>query len=591
MRQYTINTIVDYFDVLKRIHLTTKTMIYRGQANSEWEITSSAYRELSKDGNNSVAPSILRDYHNRLIEGVRRLHDISISNEDDITILSQLQHNKAKTILIDYTYNPLAALWFACSDKSNEGVDGCVYAVEECFTQNIFPLNNRDLDFLFKNSDLTYAYHPDQINQRIINQQSVFLIRWLGKIDKSQQLQILVPYKKKKGLLDELQVLGVTKKVLFPDFIGYIDTFEFDNENRNVCSNLVISARESLEIEKPNFSDAKSMLNKALDLASSFEGVEYRAYILHELGYISYRNYNFSEAISYYDKALEEKKKYLTENDFGIIYTETAMGLTYIKMGDYNKAFPLFEKVNNLQQSSVENNLFFVKALSNIANIYRELGLYNEAKVLAEKAEKNAEKQLGTESRQYAYIINSVGNVYAKIGREKESMEKYETALRIFRRNYVSEDNLDVIYTYLKIAGLYKLNKNSDGLVEESEYLKIALSLLEKMPKSIAVKRCYAHAYTVSATYCYMNGEYDKAIEFCKSAMEYSKSFGEDHPKMIDTYMIYGDALYSKRKFKESLKFFQKAKNELSSVSAKHPDIIVCNDKIADINNKLRKDL
>ena len=170
MNQYKINNVIEYIRVLNQLRTSSKTMIYRGQANSDWDITSSAYRELSKDAHNPVPPTILKEYHQRLIAGVRRLHDISISNENDITILSQLQHNKAKTILIDYTYNPLAALWFACADKTCVDNDGCVYAIEESFTQNIFPLKSNVLDFLFKNTEITYVYHPYQINQRIINQ-------------------------------------------------------------------------------------------------------------------------------------------------------------------------------------------------------------------------------------------------------------------------------------------------------------------------------------------------------------------------------------------------------------------------------------
>lgn len=587
MSQQRINNVIEYIEVLNNLNCSSKTMIYRGQADSDWEITSSAYRELSKNGS-PVPPTILKEYHHRLLEGVRRLHDITISNENDVTILSQLQHNKAKTVLIDYTYNPLAALWFACTDKSCMNKDGCVYAVEESFTQNIFPLKNDDLDFLFKSTEITYVYHPYQINQRIINQQSVFLIRWLGKIDKSQQIQILIPQKKKEGIIQELQVLGVTRKTLFQDFIGFIDTFDFDTDNKSRCASLVVKARETLEGDKPNYSDAKFYLNQAYELARSYKGKEDMAYIYHELGYISYRNNCFKDALSYYDKAINEKKKYLKDNDISIIYTEVAKGLTYIKKGDYSEALPLFEKAKDKYMLSAENNPSNANVLSNIANIYREMGEYNKAKEMATKAEIIAREYLGNDSKNYAYIINCVGSVCAKIGKEKEAKDMFETALRIFRRSYISENNLDMVYTYLKIASLYSLNKKFDGVSKMPNSLKTAYDLLKKMPEeSLAVKRAYAHAYTIQAKYCYLSGKFEKAKEWCEKAIQYSHDFGENHPKMIDTNIFYGEILFSTREYKNALNCFEKAYNKLLTINEKHPDVINCRNYI----DKCKKEL
>lgn len=96
MSKHIVKNVIEYIEVLNKLRLSYNSMIYRGQANSDWDITSSAYREMSEREHRYVRPTLLKDYHSRLMDGVRRLHDNSISNEDDITILSQLQHNKAK---------------------------------------------------------------------------------------------------------------------------------------------------------------------------------------------------------------------------------------------------------------------------------------------------------------------------------------------------------------------------------------------------------------------------------------------------------------------------------------------------------------
>lgn len=579
IKQYRINDVIEFIQILKELEVSPRTMIYRGQANSKWDIISSAYRKLRDESSNgNVTPMLLKDYHSKLIDGVRRLHDIAISNEDDITILAQLQHNKAETILIDYTYNPLAALWFACYDKQNEKADGCVYAIEPTFTQDIFPLKRNDLESLFKSTEVTYIYHPYQINQRIINQQSVFLTRWLGKIDKSQQVQIVVPKAKKKSIIQELQVLGITKKTLFQDFIGYIDTFEYDMDNKSQCSNFVFQAREIIESDKPSYNDAKSLLNKALELTSSYKSNKEKAYILHELGYVSYKIGDYVEAISYYDKAMQKKKRYSTETNFDIVQTEVAKGLSFIKMGKYKLALPLFEKALSLAPPIENNPSFTVDILINIANINRELGAYDKAKEPAEKAECIAVKHFGAESKKNAYIINCVGSVYAKIAREKDAKDKFETALRIFKQS-PSRNILDMVYTYLKMASLYNLN--TTGIVKGQSCLKKGIELLKKLPEdSLVVKRSLAHAKTIQAKYSFLSGEYDDAIKYCDEAFELSKDFDENHPKMIETEIIYGDALYAKKKYPDAMTSFMKAVKKLQFINLTHPDIDACTDKI-----------
>ena len=69
---------------------------------------------------------------------------------------------------------------------------------------------------------------------------------------------------------------------------------------------------------------------------------------------------------------------------------------------------------------------------------------------------------------------------------------------------------------------------------------------------------------------------------FSKNAID----FGKNHPKMIDTNIIYGDALFSKRQFVEALKYYQTAYNELLAVNNNHPDIAICLDKIDSCKKK-----
>ena len=174
-----------------------------------------------------------------------------------------------------------------------------------------------------------------------------------------------------------------------------------------------------------------------------------------------------------------------------------------------------------------------------------------------------------------------MGSVYAKIGKEKEAKDKYDTALRIFRQSSPSNNSLDTVYTYLKIASLFGLSKISTGSTKEPPCLTLAFEQLEEMPgDSISVKRSLAHANTLRARYLLLCGEYEKAIACCETAYSFSREFGVNHPKMIGTDIVYGDALFAKNKADKALEYFQKAYKEICSINPEHPDAIICKEKI-----------
>lgn len=353
-------------------------------------------------------------------------------------------------------------------------------------------------------------------------------------------------------------------------------------DNKSLCSGDVIKAREIIESDRPNYSDAKSLLNKALKLATSYKGTEDKAYILHELGYVSYKTDAYNEAISYYDRSIKEKKKYSADKSIEITQTIIAKGLAFIKMGLYKQALPLFENALISAPHTENDSTYKADALINIAIINREMGVYDKAKEAAEDAERIASSYLGSESKKTAYIINCVGSVYAKIGMEKDAKDKFESALRIFRLNSPSENSLDIVYTYLKLASLYELNKNCDGLKKVPNCLKKAFERLERMPEdSMAVKRSLSHAHAIRAKYLYLSGDYDKAIEYCEKAAELSRDFGVNHPKTIETDIVYGDALFAKKKTDAAKDHYQKAYKVLRSINPNHPDIVDCIDKIS----------
>jgi len=101
---------------------------WRGQADHRWGLTSSLVRQISL----SVAPD------DKLIEQIeKKTHKEAASwiekypgtarQSVDVKMLTYLQHHGIPTRLIDFTSDPLIALFFAC--EAQEKVDGRVFAV------------------------------------------------------------------------------------------------------------------------------------------------------------------------------------------------------------------------------------------------------------------------------------------------------------------------------------------------------------------------------------------------------------------------------------------------------------------------------
>ena len=103
--------------------------LFQGVPNDIYEINASAYRRLgseNKDFNKfrRLTEELIKDTRQRG-HGERNGRELY-----DLEILAQLQHFGAATCLIDFTYNALTALWFACQQDSGKVTDGKVVMVQ-----------------------------------------------------------------------------------------------------------------------------------------------------------------------------------------------------------------------------------------------------------------------------------------------------------------------------------------------------------------------------------------------------------------------------------------------------------------------------
>ena len=312
--------------------LDGRLLLYRGLADSDWEVESSAHRRIKES--QGASPIVFQSYIYRLLDnaslqGFRERQDRRLS---DLELLAELQHYGAATCLIDFTTNALIALWFACEEKLDKA--GKVVAMATDDPKKFSEIGYGDLKEKrikeFLNTGNLWKWSPSSLNNRIVAQQSVFVFGE-GNIGESYYEEIEIDAGSKQSIKEALEKFyGIKEQQLFNDFAGF------------------------------------ALCNAHDKLYDEFTAEDFFI-----LGITFEQQGEMEKAIDYYDKAIERNP--------GYIEAYTNRGCAKGKLGDYAGAISDCNKV-------IEYNPQSAGAYNNRGNIKRDLGDYKKAIVDYDKA-------------------------------------------------------------------------------------------------------------------------------------------------------------------------------------------------------------
>ena len=250
-KSYEIDNFEDYRDIVSNHKV--RTYMYRGQNNSEYKLESSLFRTFSRNKKIRYAFSEdaekkyldLAGHENEMLESFKRQAHIFLQHfpkkYETLDWLALMQHYGAPTRLLDFSFSPYIALYFAISGAGEN--DAAVYCIEykkikesssyyESSEDEVFHLENEN----DQEKTVFSWYEPNFLNERLSAQQGVFLVpntlqfshEGILEKDGSAGLCTKLILKKESfsGIIKELYKMNITASTLFPGLEGFCRSFE-----------------------------------------------------------------------------------------------------------------------------------------------------------------------------------------------------------------------------------------------------------------------------------------------------------------------------------------------------------------------------
>jgi hypothetical protein len=205
------------------------TVIYRGHGAASFKLIPKVGRYLSPEGSSSKA------INEELMLELFRRRSIDLSHiicDNDWELLAIAQHHGLATRLLDWTRNPLVALYFAVcfecetrnTDTESEGRplrENAMIIAWRC--PKIYLTAPLPKGGPFK-IDTVIRYVPRMVTSRLRAQQGIFTVHPNPRDEfiphEGECFHITIPYDCRKHLKDSLYRHGIHEETLFPDLDG-----------------------------------------------------------------------------------------------------------------------------------------------------------------------------------------------------------------------------------------------------------------------------------------------------------------------------------------------------------------------------------
>ena len=348
-----IKTLGEFMEWVDR--LRPRECLFRGLPNQEHSIEASAWRRMTNEQDSNNIDKLL-EINKGLIRDARdRGHDKKNEQEfRDLEVLAELQHFRASTFLVDFSYSAEVALWFACqqdfknppnSKQLSDGKVDIVFFDPDRIVEVTSELLDEDISFFFEmDADgkyPLYRWEPGELNTRIPAQHSVFLFGGARII--KPDAECIIPAGNKRVILDSIEGFSRTNEAtLFPDFEGFV---YHRTQNRPYVPEGYESYRAAgyRASQRGDYEDAISHFDEVINLNSTEADVHYLR------GEARYYLLQYPEAISDFNTGIE-----LKDDDLNYYRLR---GYAKLALSQFNEAKDDLEKALELAKQIADTRL------------------------------------------------------------------------------------------------------------------------------------------------------------------------------------------------------------------------------------------
>ena len=355
------------------------------------------------------------EYHQNVLVKPARTRGFGLDNGRtlaDLEILAKLQHFGAATGLLDFTYSPLIALWFACQ---KEKCDGKVFSInttdplafgkishQMVMEEGVSKLLSPDTD---TGSSLPWIWEPiatGDAETRVLIQHSLFVVG-RPSIAKGVAREITIKKADKEQIRKELDTIyAIREESLFKDVYG------FASVNR---ASYPIPAFEGPELyflfgnrkyQERDYQGAIDDYGQAIRLKPDF------AEAYGNRGNVKSRLNRYEDAIADYDQVLHHQP------DYAEAYVNR--GAAKNDLGRYEEAIADYDQALRLQPDLAE-------AYSNRGTAWSDLGRHDEAITDCDQAIRLRPD--------YAPAYSNRGIAKSYLGRHEDAVADYDQAIHL----------------------------------------------------------------------------------------------------------------------------------------------------------------
>lgn len=231
-----IESLSTFVDTVASTYAGNYDVLFRGQRAESWRLTPKLGRvnfRLRYSGSIEQTEKKMLDDFERL--SVPFIGDRIV--QDDWDRIALAQHHGLPTRLLDWTSNPLVALWFAVAKPSNLDEGAVVWA----FDADV----NDYVDHTMRPLDVprTMVFRPRHHDSRIVAQSGWFTVHKYSqsterfsnfdgvKLQRPRLRKFCVPKQYFAAIRDDLGRCGINSATLFPDLAGLCEALTWKYEH------------------------------------------------------------------------------------------------------------------------------------------------------------------------------------------------------------------------------------------------------------------------------------------------------------------------------------------------------------------------